>query len=175
MPGARNAVVCCLRIQPHEKVTLITDDACLEIGAALAARAGRPRPAATTPSCSKTSPRGRSPTCPRAVLDDMETSDVSIFAVQGAAERIAHAHADDRRGQPPQACATPTWSISIAASCWKACAPISTRWTASARRSGSMASQAREIRATNPAGTDIVARFSPELEVAEDQRHHQPE
>jgi hypothetical protein len=24
-PGARNAVVCCLRIRPEEKVTLITD------------------------------------------------------------------------------------------------------------------------------------------------------
>ena len=27
-PGARNAVVHCLRIQPEEKVTLITDHAC---------------------------------------------------------------------------------------------------------------------------------------------------
>ncbi len=56
--GARNAVVSCLRIQPEEKVTLITDRACLEIGAALAAelehqrlelsrlRAGRPGAAA---------------------------------------------------------------------------------------------------------------------------------
>ena len=34
---------------------------------------------------------------------------------------------------------------------------------------------ANEIRATNPAGTDIVAQFSPQLEMAEDQRHHQPE
>ena len=35
-PGARNAVECCLRIQPQEKVTLITDRACQEIGASLA-------------------------------------------------------------------------------------------------------------------------------------------
>jgi len=35
-PGARNAVVHCLRIRPEEKVTLITDRACLEIAAALA-------------------------------------------------------------------------------------------------------------------------------------------
>ena len=35
--GARNAVVVCLRIQPHEKVTLITDQASIEIAAALAA------------------------------------------------------------------------------------------------------------------------------------------
>ena len=35
-PGAHNAVSSCLRIQPQEKVTVITDQACLEIGAALA-------------------------------------------------------------------------------------------------------------------------------------------
>ena len=39
-PGARNAVENCLRIQPDEKVTLITDRACSEIGAALAQAAG---------------------------------------------------------------------------------------------------------------------------------------
>ena len=33
-PGARNAVEQCLRIQPDEKVTLITDHACAEIGSA---------------------------------------------------------------------------------------------------------------------------------------------
>ena len=33
--GANNAVEACLRIQPDEKTTLITDLACLEIGAAL--------------------------------------------------------------------------------------------------------------------------------------------
>ena len=35
-PGAHNAVVCCLRVQPEEKVTLITDRACQEIAASLA-------------------------------------------------------------------------------------------------------------------------------------------
>jgi aminopeptidase len=41
LPGARNAIENCLRIQPNEKVTLITDRACLEIGAALAAELER--------------------------------------------------------------------------------------------------------------------------------------
>src|SRR5580698_10702007 len=35
-PGARNAVTTCLRIQPDEKVTLITDERCLTIAASLA-------------------------------------------------------------------------------------------------------------------------------------------
>ena len=34
-PGARNAVTTCLRIQPDEKVTLITDERCLTIAASL--------------------------------------------------------------------------------------------------------------------------------------------
>jgi aminopeptidase len=34
-PGARNAVRVCLRVQPPERVTVITDEACLEIAAAL--------------------------------------------------------------------------------------------------------------------------------------------
>ena len=34
-PGARNAVEVCLRIQPDEKVTVITDRACREIAASL--------------------------------------------------------------------------------------------------------------------------------------------
>ena len=34
-PGARNAVKVCLRIQPSEKVTVITDDATKEIAASL--------------------------------------------------------------------------------------------------------------------------------------------
>jgi aminopeptidase len=80
-PGARNAVRSCLRIQQEEKVTLITDRACQEIAAALAAELQAlgcpfqqfvledesPRPLAHMPAT---------------VLADMETSQVSIFAVQ---------------------------------------------------------------------------------------------
>ena len=35
-PGAHNAVNTCLRIQPSEKVTLITDNACRDIAASIA-------------------------------------------------------------------------------------------------------------------------------------------
>jgi aminopeptidase len=80
-PGARNAVTTCLRIQPGEKVTLITDEATMEIAASMAVELDRlgcewngfileelaPRPLAGMPA---------------AVLEDMETSQVSIFAVQ---------------------------------------------------------------------------------------------
>ncbi|MEO7028234.1 MAG: hypothetical protein ABI147_02395 [Acidobacteriaceae bacterium] len=36
LEGARNAVTTCLRIQPEEKVTLITDESCMTIAASLA-------------------------------------------------------------------------------------------------------------------------------------------
>ncbi|MFZ3376604.1 MAG: hypothetical protein WA183_13720, partial [Chthoniobacterales bacterium] len=36
-PGARNAIQVCLRLQPHERITIITDEATCEIAAALQA------------------------------------------------------------------------------------------------------------------------------------------
>ena len=36
-PGARNAIRTCLRVEPAERVTLITDEACQEIAASLVA------------------------------------------------------------------------------------------------------------------------------------------
>ncbi|MGB6974773.1 MAG: aminopeptidase [Terracidiphilus sp.] len=79
--GAHSAATTCLRIAPAEKVTLITDRATEAIGAALAAQLAErgcpwnafvledlaPRPLADMP---------------QQVLADMETSAVSIFAVQ---------------------------------------------------------------------------------------------
>jgi leucyl aminopeptidase (aminopeptidase T) len=79
-PGARNAVRTCLRVQPGEKTTLITDQASLEIGAALAGELralGAPFNAFVLEECA---PRPLVH-LPREVLDDLETSSVSIFAV----------------------------------------------------------------------------------------------
>jgi leucyl aminopeptidase (aminopeptidase T) len=78
--GARNAVSTCLRVEPTEKVTLITDEACLQVAASIAIEldnigcewnafvleALAPRPLTVLPSLIQT---------------DMETSDASIFAV----------------------------------------------------------------------------------------------
>ena len=86
--GALNAVTTCLRIQPDEHVTLITDEATRSIAAALAAEldhigcswnsflledlAARPLTA-----------------MPPEVLADMETAQVSIFAVQVQPNELA--------------------------------------------------------------------------------------
>ena len=104
----------------------------------------------------------------------METSDVSIFAVKAQANelrtrmqmtdvvnrrKMRHAHMVniDRRIMLEGMRADFDEVDRISTQVWQ------------------MASAAREIRATNPAGTDIVGLFSPRPEVAEDQRHHQPE
>jgi len=86
-PGARNAVNVCLRIQPTEKVTVITDEASREIAAALVAEVEKvgapyhawvledlaPRPLAHLPA---------------EILADLETSQVSIFAVQAQTNEL---------------------------------------------------------------------------------------
>jgi len=78
--GAHNAVHVCLRIQPEEKVTLITDHACLEIAASLAAELDRVGSPYNTFVLEDLAPRPLID-MPQPVLDDMETSQVSIFAV----------------------------------------------------------------------------------------------
>jgi aminopeptidase len=81
LPGAHNAVFVCLRIQPEEKVTVITDQACEEIAASLAAQL---RDVGCRYNAFVLEDLARRPLIdmPKPVLDDMETSEVSIFAVQ---------------------------------------------------------------------------------------------
>jgi aminopeptidase len=79
--GARNAVQVCLRIKPSEKVCVITDEVTLEIAAALVhelEELGAPYRAWVLEDLA-----ARPLTdLPREILDDLETSQVSIFAVQ---------------------------------------------------------------------------------------------
>ncbi len=79
-PGARNAIRTCLRIQPEERVTLITDEACQEIAASLVQEieaVGAPYAAFRLEDLC----RRPSPDMPGVILADMEQSEVSIFAV----------------------------------------------------------------------------------------------
>ncbi|MFC6645096.1 aminopeptidase [Granulicella cerasi] len=79
--GAHNAVHTCLRIQSSEKVTLITDEATREIAASLAAEL-EARGCAWSGFVLEELAQRPLQAMPQAVLDDMETSAVSIFAVQ---------------------------------------------------------------------------------------------
>jgi len=160
-PGAHNAVEHCLRIRPEEKVTLITDLACRDIAAALARELENHRLVFNAWILEELAPRPLGD-MPREVLDDMESSQVSIFAVRAQMNELRtrmqmtdvvnrrqmrHAHMVniDRRIMLEGMRADFDEVDRISTQVWR------------------MASAAREIRATNPAGTDIVGQFSPRL------------
>lgn len=79
--GARNAVTTCLRIQPSEKVTLITDEATREIAASIATELEMIGCRWNNFVLEELAQRPLKD-MPKTVLDDMESSEVSIFAVQ---------------------------------------------------------------------------------------------
>lgn len=161
LPGAENAVERCLRIQPHEKVTLITDLACFEIGASLAHALKARKLQYHAFVLEHLAPRPLID-MPREILDDLETSDVSIFAVKAQANelrtrmqmtdvvnrrKIRHGHMVniDKRVMLEGMRADFDEVDRISTRVWQ------------------MASTAREIRATTPAGTNLAGRFSPNL------------
>src|SRR5271156_5593028 len=158
-PGARNAVRVCLRIQPSEKVTVITDEASLEIAAALVhelEELGCPyqtwvlEDVATRPLVD----------LPQEIIDDLETSQVSIFAVQAQANelksrmqmtdvvnrrKIRHAHMVNVDKQ--------IMLEGMRADFLKV-DRLSVKVLETVR-------QAKQIRAKTPAGTDLVADLNP--------------
>lgn len=159
-PGARNAMTACLRIQPHEKVTLITDHACLEVAAALAGalrELGAPHQAFVLEELAARPLEDM----PAAVLEDLETSRVSIFAVVAQKNelrsrmqmtdvvnrrRIRHAHMVNiekrimLEGMRADYAEVDALSLRVL----------------------EFTRPAAAIRATTPAGTDITARMNPE-------------
>ena len=86
-PGARNAVNVCLRIQPHEKVTIITDEATKEIAAALLREIENLGSGYQAWILEDLAPRPLT-NLPTEILADLETSQVSIFAVQAQANEL---------------------------------------------------------------------------------------
>jgi len=80
-PGARNAVNVCLRIQPREKVTVITDEATQEIAASIVHELDELGAPYQAWILEELAPRPLSG-LPQEILEDLETSQVSIFAVQ---------------------------------------------------------------------------------------------
>jgi len=78
--GAYNAVHTCLRIQSWEKVTVITDHACQEIALAIVRELDTLGSPYKTFVLEELAPRPLAE-MPPVVLEDMETSQVSVFAV----------------------------------------------------------------------------------------------
>lgn len=159
--GARNAVHQCLRIQPQERVTLITDEACQDVAASLVAELNVSGLQYGAFVLEELAPRPLVD-MPQPVLADMELSDVSIFAVRAQRNELGsrmqmtdvvnrrhmrHAHMVNIE---------PRIMLEGMRADYDEVDRISTIvWE--------MASRAREIHCTNPAGTDLHATFSPDL------------
>jgi aminopeptidase len=85
--GARNAVNVCLRVQPEEKVCVITDEVTLEIAAAIVSeldRLGSPYSVWVLEDWADRPLKD----LPGEILADLETSQVSIFAVQAQTNEL---------------------------------------------------------------------------------------
>ena len=158
-PGACNAVRVCLKIQPTEKVTVITDNVCREIAASLAKEiedVGAPFNAFVLEDLA---PRPLTE-LPAEILEDLETSQVSIFAVQVQANelrsrmqmtevvnrrRIRHAHMVNINRQ-------------IMLEGMRADFMKVDRISAKVLE---LVSVARQIKATTAAGSDLIANLEP--------------
>src|ERR1700690_2521567 len=158
-PGAHSAVTTCLRIDPAEKVTLITDRATEPIAAALAAQLAErgcpwnaflledlaPRPPADMPA---------------PVLADMETSQVSLFAVQvqpnELRSRMQMTDVVNRRHMRHAHMVNITPEVMVEG--------MRADFNAVDRLSKAVLDKVRAasyVRATTPAGTDIRAELNP--------------
>src|SRR5436309_8125473 len=80
-PGARNALRVCLQLKPEERITIITDEATRDIAAALQAEVeeiGSEHAVFLLENYIERPTRNM----PQNILDDLATSQVSIFAAQ---------------------------------------------------------------------------------------------
>jgi len=159
-PGARAAIGICLRVEPAEKVTLICDRETAPIAASLAQELAANGCRWNAFVLEDLAPRPLM-AMPAEILADMETSDVSIFAVQVQRNelksrmqmtevvnrrRMRHAHMVN---------ITPQIMCEGMRADYERVDRLSQRVIEKARR-------ARFIRATTAAGTDIRAELNPE-------------
>src|ERR1022692_2708225 len=86
-PGARNAVRVCLRVQPSETVTVITDEVSLEIAAAIVHELEEVGCRYQTWVLEDVATRPLTD-LPLAIAEDLESSQVSIFAVQAQTNEL---------------------------------------------------------------------------------------
>ncbi|MGA9353135.1 MAG: aminopeptidase [Terriglobales bacterium] len=158
-PGARNAIRVCLRVQPSERITIITDEASLEIAAALASELDAIG-ATYHPWILEEVATRPLKEIPQVIAEDLEKSQVSIFAVQAQTNelksriqmtdivnrrKIRHAHMVNINKQ--------IMLEGMRADFMKV-DRLSAKVVERVRT-------ARQIRATTPSGTDLTADMNP--------------
>ncbi len=157
--GAHNAVFVCLQVQPEEKVTLITDLACEEIAASLVAELNARGCQHRNFVLEELAPRPLVD-MPQVILDDMATSQVSIFAVQAQMnelktrmqmcnvvnqKKLRHAHMVNIEKKI---------MLEGMRADYRKVDDLTLRVM-------NIVNQAKKIRATTPAGTDVTADLTP--------------
>jgi aminopeptidase len=159
--GAYNAVNVCLRVQPDDKVTLITDERCLEIAASIHGEIIKRGARVNLFVLEDFGPRPHTD-MPSHILADLATSQVSIYAAHGqpgelrtrmqmtnvvTKHRIRHGHMININKQiMTQGMRADFRKVDeISTKVWK------------------IARAAEYVRATSARGTDIQAEFSPSL------------
>ena len=159
IPGARNAIRVCLRVQPGEKVTVITDEATKEIAASLVRELESVGASYRAWVLEDLAPRPLGD-LPHEIVDDLETSQVSIFAVQAQTNelrsrmqmtdivnrrKIRHAHMVNvnhqimLEGMRADFLKVDRISVKVV----------------------ELVQRAKQVRAKTPAGTDLVADLNP--------------
>ena len=161
IPGVRNAVRTCLRVQPGERVALITDRETAEIAASLA---GEIREAGALSEVCIMEDFGLRPMLelPEGIRSALEQADVSIYAGQPKTGELAFRRAmtavvDRRRIRHAHMV-----SISRRIMCEAMRADFN-EVDALSQRVRDRAARARRITAKSPAGSDLVATFDPEI------------
>ncbi len=159
-PGAENAIQICLNVQPHERVTVITDRETRPIADALVAEIGKVGAAHHLFVLEDEAPRPLS-VFPASIAADMELSQVSIFAAQVQANelttrmemtdivnrrRMRHAHMVNINRQIMLEGMRANFHVVDDIS----------------RRVIDKVRTAKKVRATTPAGSDFTADLNPE-------------
>jgi len=158
-PGAANAVRVCLNVQPHERVTVISDVACRDIGAALIREVEGVGASYASFVLEDEAPRPLAG-LPPAIAADLEKSDVSIFAARvqenELGSRITMTDIVNRRRMrhAHMVNITPRIMTEGMRADFKVVDRISQKVIDAVR-------SARVIRATTPSGTDITAEMNP--------------
>ena len=159
-PGAANAIRVCLNVQPHERVTVISDRACAEIGSALVKEIEAVGAEYHAFVLEDEAPRPLT-ALPERIAADLECSDVSIFAARVQANelrsRMAMTDIVNRRHMrhAHMVNITPRIMTEGMRADYRTVDRISQTVIDRVRT-------ARRIRATTPAGTDITATFNPD-------------
>ena len=160
-PGARNAIRTCLRLQPNERITIITDEATCEIAAALKLEVEETGAAYAVFVIENYASRPLT-SMPRIVLDDLAQSQVSIFCAQSQRgelpARMQMSDVVNNNGIRHGHMVNVTRQIMMEGmrADFRAVDDLSQRLIDRARA-------ANEITCRTPAGTNFQAQFSPRL------------